>query len=136
MEGGSIYTLQNVPGKGKGLVATETIPKGTQILEEQPIITTPECQRSVELLKTHISQQVHPFNEHEQESFLSLHNLYPYKNSYKQYFSILQKKIASLSRTTKLMRVYSSRPVASTTTATTMHKNTRTSAFNGALFTH
>ena len=32
------YALQNVPGKGKGLVATQDIPKGTRITEETLII--------------------------------------------------------------------------------------------------
>jgi hypothetical protein len=90
MEGGSLYTLQDVPGKGKGLIATVTIPKGTRILEEQPIITTPERQRSVEWLETHVSQQVASLNEHQRQSFLSMHNIYPHKNTHEQYLGILR----------------------------------------------
>jgi hypothetical protein len=39
--GNSLYALQDVPGKGKGLVAIEKISKGTRILSEKPIITVP-----------------------------------------------------------------------------------------------
>ena len=35
----AMYTLQDVQGKGRGLIATTNIPKGTQILPEEPIIT-------------------------------------------------------------------------------------------------
>jgi hypothetical protein len=33
-----MYALQQIPGKGKGLVATRTIPMGTRILSEEPVI--------------------------------------------------------------------------------------------------
>jgi hypothetical protein len=90
MEGGSMYTLRDVPGKGLGLVANETIPKGTRILEERPTITTPEGQRSDEWLKTHISEQVDSLDEHQRQSFLSMHNLYPYKDTREQYIGIFR----------------------------------------------
>jgi hypothetical protein len=38
-----IYTLQEVPGKGKGLVATRKIPRGICILSEEPIVRVPEA---------------------------------------------------------------------------------------------
>ncbi|KAF1998207.1 hypothetical protein P154DRAFT_439700 [Amniculicola lignicola CBS 123094] len=53
-----MYALRDVPGKGKGLIAIENIPKGTQILSEQPVITTPKRQLDEERLKAQISQQV------------------------------------------------------------------------------
>ncbi|KAH8699373.1 hypothetical protein GQ44DRAFT_753649 [Phaeosphaeriaceae sp. PMI808] len=71
MNSGSMYALINVPGRGKGLVAIENIPKGTRILLEKP---------DDEWLKTHISQQVDSLSELQRQSFLSLHNLYPYQN--------------------------------------------------------
>jgi hypothetical protein len=37
----SMYALQDVLGKGKGLVIIEKIFKGTRILSEEPIITIP-----------------------------------------------------------------------------------------------
>ncbi|KAG5988200.1 hypothetical protein E4U52_006812 [Claviceps spartinae] len=35
----TIYALQDVPGKGKGLVATKHIPKGTRITSEEALFT-------------------------------------------------------------------------------------------------
>lgn len=85
-----MYTLQNVPGKGKGLVASESIPKGTRILSETPVITTPEHQRDAEWLKAHILQQVDSLDERQRQSFLSMHNLYPYQNVVEQSFGIIR----------------------------------------------
>ncbi|KAF2679583.1 SET domain-containing protein [Lentithecium fluviatile CBS 122367] len=90
MNGSSMYALRDVPGKGKGLVAIENIPKGTRILSEQPVITTPERQRDNEWLKTHISQQVDSLSEHQRQSFLSMHNLYPYQNVAEQSLGIIR----------------------------------------------
>lgn len=36
-----VYKLSSSPGKGMGLFATELIPKGTNILEEKPVLTCP-----------------------------------------------------------------------------------------------
>jgi hypothetical protein len=43
--GNSIYALQDVPGKGEGLVAMEKISMGTRILSEEPIITAEPASR-------------------------------------------------------------------------------------------
>lgn len=90
MEIGSIYTLQEIPGKGKGLFASEDIAEGTRILSERPVITIPKRHHSDEWLKRHISQQVGTLNEYERESFLSLHNLYPYKDETDQFLGIIR----------------------------------------------
>jgi hypothetical protein len=37
-----MYALQEVPRKGKGLVATRKISKGTCILSEEPIVRVPK----------------------------------------------------------------------------------------------
>jgi hypothetical protein len=37
--GNSMYALQDVPGKGKGLVVIEKISKGTRILSEEAVVT-------------------------------------------------------------------------------------------------
>ncbi|KAF2465698.1 SET domain-containing protein [Lindgomyces ingoldianus] len=90
MNGSSMYALRDVPGKGKGLVAIENIPKGTRILSEQPVITTPERQQDDEWLKRHISQQVDSLSEHQRQSFFSLYNLYPYQNVAEQSLGIIR----------------------------------------------
>jgi hypothetical protein len=90
MDDSSLYILQDVPGKGKGLVARKNISKGTRILSEQPVITTPERQLSVTLLKSHISQQVDSLTEDQRRSFLSMHNLYPFENTAEQNLGIIR----------------------------------------------
>lgn len=90
MEDGSIYILQEVPDKGKGLVATQDIPKGTRILLERPVVSTPEGQRSDRWLKRYVSQQVHSLNECQRRSLLSMHNLYPYKDDAEQFMGIFR----------------------------------------------
>lgn len=90
MEDSAMYALQDIPGKGKGLVATKNIPKGTRILSERPVVTIPEGQQSDKLLKRHISKQVEALDENERRSFLSLHNIYPYKEDVEQFFGIIR----------------------------------------------
>ena len=85
-----MYGLKDVPGKGKGLVAIENIPKGTRILSEQPVITVPERQKDDEWLKSHISQQVDRLSEQQRQSFFSMHNLYPYQNVAEQSLGIIR----------------------------------------------
>ncbi|KAI9862945.1 MAG: hypothetical protein M1813_004118 [Trichoglossum hirsutum] len=53
----SIYALQDVPGRGKGLVAMEKISKGTRILSEEAVVTVSEAVSS-ERLRASICQQV------------------------------------------------------------------------------
>ncbi|KAI2478116.1 SET domain-containing protein 5 [Pyrenophora tritici-repentis] len=52
-----------MPGKGKGLVAVEDIPRGTRILEETPIIAIPDSPLKDNLLKAQIVQQMNFLND-------------------------------------------------------------------------
>jgi hypothetical protein len=52
--GNSMYALQDVLGKGKGLVAIEKISKGTRILSEELIITIPRNEMNSERLQISI----------------------------------------------------------------------------------
>jgi hypothetical protein len=79
-ENSSMYALEDVPGKIKGLIAINLIPRGTRILLEPPVITTPELQQDDEWLKSHISHQINSLSDHQQQSFFSSYNLYPYQN--------------------------------------------------------
>jgi hypothetical protein len=85
-----MYILRDIPGKGKGLVASEDIAEGTRILSEKPVVTTPDRQYSVEWLKEHISRQVEALNAHDRQSFLSLHNIYPSQEDYEQFLGIIR----------------------------------------------
>ncbi|KAG6304767.1 hypothetical protein E4U45_001164 [Claviceps purpurea] len=70
---GAMYALQDIPGKGKGLVATRDIPKGTRILSEQPLITLPvkvSAEKAPELL----SRQWKSLKLDQRTAYLSLHN--------------------------------------------------------------
>ncbi|KAH7070044.1 SET domain-containing protein 5 [Paraphoma chrysanthemicola] len=90
INGSSLYALQDIPGKGKGLVATENIPKGTRILSEQPVVTTPQRHRDEEWLKIHISEQVERLSEQQRHSFLTMYNIYPYKTVAEQSLGIIR----------------------------------------------
>lgn len=88
--GNLMYALQDVPGKGKGLVAIEKISKGTRILCEEPIITVPCNEPAAERLRTSICQQVDALSEHQRRAFLSMHNIHAYGNVAEQYLGIVR----------------------------------------------
>ncbi|KAG6239852.1 hypothetical protein E4U25_000233 [Claviceps purpurea] len=73
---GSMYALQDIPGKGKGLVAIRNIPKGTRILSEQPLITIPTDLDHEEGRRS-ICRQLEALSNDQRRAFLSLHNAYP-----------------------------------------------------------
>lgn len=86
-----LYVVRTVPGKGNGLVATETIRKGTRILCEEPIITLPQvAPLDHPQLLTSISQQVDGLSEHQRDIFLSMHNIHPYSNAAERYLGIIR----------------------------------------------
>ncbi|THV47247.1 hypothetical protein BGAL_0325g00120 [Botrytis galanthina] len=80
------YALQDVPGKGKGLVATQDIPKGTRIIEEKPIMTRPKRAPPGFSLRG----QFNALNNEQRQAFLSLKNVHPYKNADEQHFGIFK----------------------------------------------
>ncbi|KAG5978505.1 hypothetical protein E4U55_006150 [Claviceps digitariae] len=86
----SLYALLDVPGKGKGLVATKTIPKGTRILSDEVLITMPLDRCDIEWLYKSIRQQVDALSDHQRQAFLSLRNTFPFQNAMQQYFGIVQ----------------------------------------------
>jgi hypothetical protein len=71
-----MYTLREVPGKGKGLVATRMIPMGTRILSEEPIIRVPEAAPDTQALRASIHEQVDALTPHQRQAFLSMHNIH------------------------------------------------------------
>ncbi|KAG6026466.1 hypothetical protein E4U19_002591 [Claviceps sp. Clav32 group G5] len=82
-----MYALKAVPGKGKGLVATRKIPKGTRILCEQALFTIPRV-TSVEEGKILICQQVEALSNGQRDAFLSMHNVRPHNDTTERYFGI------------------------------------------------
>lgn len=71
-----MYSIQEVSGKGKGLIATRTIPMGTCILAEEPIIRIPEDASDTEVLRASIRKQVEALTANKRQAFLSMHNIY------------------------------------------------------------
>ncbi|KAI0914716.1 heterokaryon incompatibility protein-domain-containing protein [Ustulina deusta] len=90
LEGAGMCALQDVPGKGKGLVAVEKIAKGTRILSEEPIITIAPNGMNSKRLQISICQQVTTLSEHQQRAFLSMHNIHPYKDAAERYLGIFK----------------------------------------------
>ncbi|KAI4114452.1 MAG: hypothetical protein LQ345_004763 [Seirophora villosa] len=84
-----MYALQDVPGKGKGLVATEKISRGTRILSEEPIITV-SYDNDSEQLRISTYRQVGALDEQQRRAFLSMHNIHAYRNPAEQYHGIIQ----------------------------------------------
>lgn len=89
-----MYTVQDVPGKGKGLIASQDIPQGTRILSEEPIIRVPDAVLTCKTLEELISKKLDALGPYERGAFLSMPNRYPYDASYK-YFNIMRSNALS-----------------------------------------
>ncbi|KPM44218.1 hypothetical protein AK830_g2356 [Neonectria ditissima] len=70
-----LFEIKAIPGKGRGLVARVNIAKGTRIILEKPILTSPNL--SVEMLETILASKLKSLSKVEQRQFLSLHNNFP-----------------------------------------------------------
>ena len=88
--GSSMYALRDVPGKGKGLVATKMIPKGMRILSETAIVTLSLNDPANKQLRISICKQVDALSEYQRRAFLSMHNIHPHKNAAEQYLGIVR----------------------------------------------
>ncbi|KPM46529.1 hypothetical protein AK830_g110 [Neonectria ditissima] len=84
-----IFAIQEIPGKGKGLIATRKIPKGTRILSEEPIIRIPEEERDTPALRASIQRQVDGLTPNQRRDFLAMHNIYPGDSAF-QYLGIIR----------------------------------------------
>lgn len=71
-----LCSLEEIPGKGKGLVATRTIPIGTRILSEKPIIRVPKDAPDTLALRASINKQVDALTPDQRQDFISMHNIY------------------------------------------------------------
>ncbi|PSN63744.1 SET domain-containing protein [Corynespora cassiicola Philippines] len=85
-----MYTVEDVPGKGKGLIATKDIPKGTRIISEIPIITSGQDTPDMEQLGIRIYQQLRSLSEDQRREFLSMSNVYTYTNTIERYRGIFR----------------------------------------------
>jgi len=85
-----MFTVEDVPKKGKGLIASRNIPKGTRIICERPVITAERIPTNLEQLLTSIEQQVNTLNNAQKEEFLSLSNVHPCNNFTEMCFGIVR----------------------------------------------
>ncbi|KAG5991685.1 hypothetical protein E4U52_003420 [Claviceps spartinae] len=83
------YALEDIPGKGKGLVATRNIPRGTRILCEEALFTIPNVTDVKEALRL-ICQQVAALSNEQRQGFLSMRNIYSFNHTEEQYFGEAQ----------------------------------------------
>jgi hypothetical protein len=72
-----LFTLTPISGKGKGLIATQRIPKGTCLISESPLFKTSQIQSSD--VEREIIRIIKSLPKEQQRAFLSLHNNNPGK---------------------------------------------------------
>ncbi|KAF2435328.1 SET domain-containing protein [Tothia fuscella] len=70
-----LFELKDVPGKGKGLIATQEIQPGTCLISEAPLFTTAEIQSSD--TERELVRIIKSLPRDSQRAFLSLHNNNP-----------------------------------------------------------
>lgn len=73
------WTIESIPGKGKGVVASTDIKPGKLLISEAPLLTT-ECITSMETTERDLAEALRALPKESQRAFLSLHNNYPGKN--------------------------------------------------------
>ncbi|KAH6842235.1 hypothetical protein B0I37DRAFT_314285 [Chaetomium sp. MPI-CAGE-AT-0009] len=76
MDTNKVYNLQEVHGKGLGLVAITKIPKGTRILSEPPLLRVPRSTNSKERLGTFLSKEISALSNDQRQAFFALHNAF------------------------------------------------------------
>ncbi|THV55716.1 hypothetical protein BGAL_0004g00370 [Botrytis galanthina] len=69
-----MFSIEQVPGKGKGLIARFNIEKGKRILSEKSILEIRTTSASAAYLESNISQKVKRLPKSEQRQFFSLQN--------------------------------------------------------------
>lgn len=71
-----LYELRDVPGKGKGLIATRLLTPGTCIIDEPALFTT-ETLTNPSTMDKDLGSIVKALPRDDQRAFLSLHNNFP-----------------------------------------------------------
>lgn len=79
----ALYVCKSIPGKGQGLVATASIPAGTRILAESPLIKVPRDTNDKDKIRKSIRNQLSVLPESQQQAYLSLSNVYRKKEGNK-----------------------------------------------------
>ena len=71
---GPLWKVVNIPGKGQGVVAKSSIPKGTLILQDSPLFIVPNSVHTdnPEDLNSYLERQVNNLTEDDRSYFYSL----------------------------------------------------------------
>ncbi|KAI9763487.1 MAG: hypothetical protein M1840_000501 [Geoglossum simile] len=85
-----MYALQEVPGKGGGLVATRKIPMGTRILSEEPVIRVPGAAFNGQTLLKSVRRQTNALTPDQRRAFLSMHNIHHADDTASRYLGIVR----------------------------------------------
>jgi hypothetical protein len=73
---GKPYAIRAITGRGKGLVATTRITKGTRILSEIPLFRVPRDNPDVTALERIVESEVNNLSAGQRSTFLDLTNIY------------------------------------------------------------
>jgi SET domain len=69
-----VFVIKEISHKGKGLVATEDIPKGTRVLAEKPLFTVSSSGQKSSAFNKTIAEKLRNLDKDDQRAFLELHN--------------------------------------------------------------
>lgn len=73
---GKLYAIRAIAGKGKGLVATTRIAKGTRLLSEVPIFRVPRDKNDIKDLERIVADEVKCLGDDQRRAFFDLTNIY------------------------------------------------------------
>ena len=77
----ALYSIQSIPGKGRGLIACSKIAKGTRVLMGSPLFTVKNMS-PISMMERDIAAKLKSLSKAQQRQFLSLHNNFPGKNPF------------------------------------------------------
>lgn len=77
----ALYSVQSIPGKGKGLIARSKIAKGIRVVVESPLFTVTYTSYT-SMMERDIDAKLKSLSKAQQRQFLSLHNNFPGKNPF------------------------------------------------------
>lgn len=91
---GKLYAIRSIAGKGKGLVATTRIEKGTRLLSEVPIFRVPRDNNDIKDLERIVADEVKCLGDDQQRAFFDLTNIYG--NAHSEAFGIARTNVLPL----------------------------------------
>lgn len=68
----SFYTTKDVPGTGKGFVATADVPRGQLIVDESPLLTYPQENARTSAFDEEVDRQLQAHSRKERDALFDL----------------------------------------------------------------